>query len=155
MIEIIRKLEKSGYRVSLSGDKVVLDFIGKDMPERNEIAPLIEQLKKHKTEVIEFLQKAESEALNERMAIIGENTSPDEVLPYVTDFGVLVIPFNSPERYHWWKGGMSPCDILRELGRCDLLDNIGMFRRIDFMVDSEWEAFEKEQESEFENLAKN
>jgi len=122
MIEIIRKLEKSGYRVSLSGDKVVLDFIGKDMPERNEIAPLIEQLKKHKAEAIEFLQKAESEALNERMAIMGENCSPDDTRPRVEN-DVLVIPFASDSKYHWWwKGGMSPCDTLKELGRCDLLD---------------------------------
>ncbi|MBM3436746.1 MAG: hypothetical protein FJY07_11080, partial [Bacteroidetes bacterium] len=101
MIEIIRKLEKSGYRVSLSGDKVVLDFIGKDMPERNEIAPLIEQLKKHKAEAIEFLQKAESEALNERMAIMGENCSPDDTRPRVEN-DTLVIPFVSDSKYHWW-----------------------------------------------------
>jgi len=25
-------------------------------------------------------------------------------LPYLTGSGDLVIPFNSPERYHWWKG---------------------------------------------------
>jgi hypothetical protein len=60
--------------------------------------------------------------LAERMAIMGENTNPDEVLPYVTEFNSLVIPFNSPARYHYWKGGMSPCDVLKELGRCDLLD---------------------------------
>jgi len=26
-------------------------------------------------------------------------------LPYLTSSGDLVIPFNSPERYHWWKKG--------------------------------------------------
>ncbi|WP_295100500.1 hypothetical protein [uncultured Candidatus Kuenenia sp.] len=61
--------------------------------------------------------------VSERMAIQGENTSPDEVLPYVTSFDSLVIPFNSPLRYQYWKkGGQSPCDTLKELGRCDLLD---------------------------------
>ncbi|WP_347275415.1 hypothetical protein [Candidatus Kuenenia sp.] len=59
--------------------------------------------------------------LDERMAIMGENTSPDEVLPYVTSFDSLVIPFNSPLRYQYWKGGQSPCDTLKELGRCDLI----------------------------------
>ena len=28
-------------------------------------------------------------------------------LPYLLSDGTLVIPFNSPERYHWWKGGQS------------------------------------------------
>ncbi|GJQ48031.1 MAG: hypothetical protein HKUEN01_04170 [Candidatus Kuenenia stuttgartiensis] len=60
--------------------------------------------------------------LSERMAIMGENCSPDEVLSYVTSFDSLVIPFNSPLRYQYWKGGQSPCDTLKELGRCDLLD---------------------------------
>ncbi len=28
-------------------------------------------------------------------------------MPYLTPGGVLGIPFNSPERFHWWKGGQS------------------------------------------------
>lgn len=60
--------------------------------------------------------------LAERMAIMGENAHPGEVVPYVTSFDSLVIPFNSPLRYQYWKGGQSPCDTLKELGRCDLLD---------------------------------
>lgn len=32
------------------------------------------------------------------------NSSP-EALPFITPGGDLRIPFNSPERYHWWKGG--------------------------------------------------
>lgn len=59
--------------------------------------------------------------LSERMAIVGENCEPDQVKPYVTGFGVLVIPFNSPRKYHYWNGGQSTCDTLRELGRCDLI----------------------------------
>ena len=30
-------------------------------------------------------------------------SSGGERLPYLTAGGTLVIPFNSPERYHWWK----------------------------------------------------
>ena len=60
--------------------------------------------------------------LNERMAIMGENCEPGQVEPYVTDFGVLVIPFNSDKKYHYWKGGQGVCDTLRELGRCDLIE---------------------------------
>lgn len=36
-------------------------------------------------------------------------------LPYLTSSGDLVIPFDSPERYHWWKGGQSPDATKREL----------------------------------------
>lgn len=61
--------------------------------------------------------------LAERMAIMGENCEPDQVKPYITDFGVLVILYNSPTKYHYWKtGGQSVCDTLKELGRCDLIE---------------------------------
>lgn len=73
--------------------------------------------------------------IEERMAIQGENCSPDEVLPYVTSFDSLVIPFNSPERYHYWRGGQSPCETLKELGRCDLLDK---YRPVTGGVDRDW-----------------
>lgn len=64
----------------------------------------------------------ESEALNERMAIEGESCSGEQSEPYVTDFGVLVIPYNSDKKYHYWAGGQSICVTLRELGRCDLIE---------------------------------
>lgn len=38
-----------------------------------------------------------------------------EKLPYLLGDGTLVIPFNSPERYHWWKGGQSIRRTLEEL----------------------------------------
>lgn len=61
--------------------------------------------------------------LAERMAIMGENCEPDQVKPYITNFGVLVIPFNSDPKYHYWKpGGQSICATLKELGRCDLIE---------------------------------
>ena len=60
--------------------------------------------------------------LNERMSIMGENCSPGQVEPFVTDFGVLVIPYNSDKKYHYWDGGQSVCDTLRQLGRCELIE---------------------------------
>jgi hypothetical protein len=60
-------------------------------------------------------------ALNERMAIMGENCEPEQTKPYVTS-GVLVIPFNSDKKYHYWDGGQGVCDTLKELGRCDLIE---------------------------------
>lgn len=69
----------------------------------------------------------EKEFLSERMAIQGENCEPGQTEPYVTDFGVLVIPWNSPKKYHYWAGGQSVCDTLKELGRCDLIDKYKSF----------------------------
>lgn len=60
--------------------------------------------------------------LNERMAIMGENCEPEQIEPYVTSFGVLVIPHNSPQKFHYWNGGQSVCDTLKQLGRCDLIE---------------------------------
>jgi len=60
--------------------------------------------------------------LNERMCIMGENCEPGQVEPYVTEYGVLVIPWNSPKRFHYWNKGQSVCETLRELGRCDLIE---------------------------------
>jgi hypothetical protein len=41
-----------------------------------------------------------------------------ERLPYFTAAGDLVIPFDSPERYHWWKGGQSIKETRAELKKC-------------------------------------
>jgi hypothetical protein len=38
-----------------------------------------------------------------------------EKLPHLTEAGDLVIPFDSPERYHWWKRGQSVKETLAEL----------------------------------------
>jgi hypothetical protein len=40
-------------------------------------------------------------------------------LPYITDYGTLIIPHNSPSRFHWWNRGQSVCDTLKELGASD------------------------------------
>ncbi len=57
--------------------------------------------------------------LNERMCIMGVNCSPEQTEPYVTSFGVLVIPYNSDKKYHYWNGGQSVCNTLKELGASD------------------------------------
>lgn len=64
-----------------------------------------------------------TESLNERMCIMGENCEPGQTEPYVTEYGVLVIPSHSSKKYHYWAGGQGVCDTLKELGRCDLIEN--------------------------------
>lgn len=36
-------------------------------------------------------------------------------MPYLTERGDLVIPFDSPSRYHWWNSGQSIAETLAEL----------------------------------------
>ena len=36
-------------------------------------------------------------------------------LPFLTAGGDLSIPFDSPERYHWWRGGQSVAETLKEV----------------------------------------
>jgi hypothetical protein len=36
--------------------------------------------------------------------------------PYIKERAELLIPFNAAPRYHWWAGGQSILDTLRELG---------------------------------------
>ena len=38
-------------------------------------------------------------------------------MPYLTPGGVLGIPFDSPERFHWWKGGQSIAETRAEVER--------------------------------------
>ena len=38
-----------------------------------------------------------------------------ELLPFLTAGGDLSIPFDSPERYHWWRGGQSVAATLAEV----------------------------------------
>jgi len=35
--------------------------------------------------------------------------------PYINNLGNLVIPFSSPRKYHYWRGGQSLADTLKEL----------------------------------------
>lgn len=42
-------------------------------------------------------------------------TATNEKLPFLTADGTLVIPFDSPERFHWWKGGQSIAETRKEL----------------------------------------
>ncbi len=36
-------------------------------------------------------------------------------MPYLAADGTMVIPFNSPERFHWWKGGQSIAETQAEM----------------------------------------
>ena len=42
-------------------------------------------------------------------------TAAGERLPFLTPGGTLSIPFDAPERYHWWRGGQSVAETLAEV----------------------------------------
>jgi hypothetical protein len=44
-------------------------------------------------------------------------------LPFITADGTLSIPFDSPERYHWWKGGQSVATTRAEV--VARMENVG------------------------------
>ena len=49
-------------------------------------------------------------------AVVPESLScAGEHLPFLTAGGDLSIPFDSPERYHWWRGGQSVAATLAEI----------------------------------------
>jgi hypothetical protein len=60
----------------------------------------------HTANIPEELKDSESAV---RAALVGER------LPFLTAGGDLSIPFDSPERYHWWRGGQSVAQTLQEV----------------------------------------
>ena len=65
-----------------------------------------------------ILEKAEIK----RAVKILKEAGPDKVkavhrqkMPYINEQGVLVIPFDSEPKYHWWAGGQTILETLREL----------------------------------------
>ena len=44
-----------------------------------------------------------------------EGANKQERLPYLAQDGTLVIPFDSPAKYHWWNGGQSVSQTRAEL----------------------------------------
>ncbi|MBI5386775.1 MAG: hypothetical protein HZA90_19055 [Verrucomicrobia bacterium] len=46
-----------------------------------------------------------------------EATGKKRRLPFLTPGGTLVIPFDSPARFHWWNGGQSVKETLAEVRR--------------------------------------
>jgi hypothetical protein len=52
-----------------------------------------------------------------RAALVKELTKIEADLPkpYFHRCGDLVIPFNSPKRYHWWAGGQSVSETIKEI----------------------------------------
>lgn len=94
-MKILDDLKALGYSVILEGDNIRLRYIGiGDHPV--EAGPLIEELRQRKGEAIAYLKE----------------TSP---LPFFEADGSLVISFGCDGRFHFWDGGQSIADTVREV----------------------------------------
>lgn len=54
--DAIDKLTSLGYRITLDGEKLRYAYQGKNNPSQNEITPLLEVLKSHKAQVLDYLR---------------------------------------------------------------------------------------------------
>ena len=63
-IEAVKKLSSLGYRFELAGDRLRYRYEGQGDPDRGMVLPLLEVVKAHKPEVLDFLSKT---ALPERI----------------------------------------------------------------------------------------
>src|SRR5215475_4509207 len=75
------------------GDRLTIRALARP-PKR-----LRDQLKKYKPEILARLRR--------------------QTAPYIDAAGVLVIPFDCPEKYRWWNGGQTVLETLTELGAND------------------------------------
>ena len=64
---------------------------------------------------LDFLVKLEDLGSAVRAALVLPPVVAGERLPFLTAGGTLSIPFDSPERYHWWRGGQSVAETLAEV----------------------------------------
>lgn len=58
-----------------------------------------------------------SEPSGNEVAMDSETAVRAVRMPHFTPGGTLVIPFDSPERFHWWKGGQSIAETRAEILR--------------------------------------
>ena len=96
--EIIDRLASEEFRLFLSGERVAYRYEGEGEPERDKVLPLLDALKRNKSEVMELLEAGQVRAK-----------------PFLDPEGDPVIPFNSDQKYHWWNGGQSIQETLKEL----------------------------------------
>ena len=92
--ELIHKIQKVGGSIQLKdGDRLRIEA-----PRGSLTSEIKNALTLSKKEIIEELKDIQK--VNR---------------PYVDKHSVLVIPFDSDPKYHWWAGGQSVLKTLREL----------------------------------------
>jgi hypothetical protein len=79
--------------------------------ERRVITPM----NAHPKTPIDFSEGVPSVLESQETEEPHENVGKPGQIPYLTPDGTLVIPFDAPERYHYWNGGQSVRDTMAEL----------------------------------------
>lgn len=67
MTWLVEELEAAGYRLTLAGEKIRLDFEGEGEPDGERAARLIGHLHQHKAEVLTHLQQQSAGTLEPRI----------------------------------------------------------------------------------------
>lgn len=77
---------------------------------------LLPRVREEKEEIDHICTKEFCSPVRSVRSSEGKSNPPKkERLPFFTSDGTLSIPFDSPERYHWWKGGQSVAQTIAEL----------------------------------------
>jgi len=93
--ELITEIEKVGASIGLDTDCATLRI---EAPKGALTDQIKDKLAEHKQEIVRILKD------------IQETNKP-----YIDKYGVLVIPFDSEPKYHWWAGGQTILETLQEL----------------------------------------
>ena len=67
MTWLVENLEAAGYRLTLAGEKIRLDFEGEGEPDGERAARLIGHLRQHKAEVLAYLRQHLAGTLESRI----------------------------------------------------------------------------------------
>lgn len=94
-MKILLDFKTLGYSISLEGEKIRLRYLGIG-EQPSEAGALIEELKSHKAEAVEYLRQAQP-------------------LPYFDLDGSIIIPFGSDYRFFYWRDGQSIQDTEKEV----------------------------------------
>jgi len=92
--ELLQEIEKVGGSIPLQDG----DWLRMEAPRGSLTSEIKDALTLSKKKIIKELK--DTQKANE---------------PYIDKYGVLVIPFNSEPKYHWWADGQPILETLREL----------------------------------------
>ena len=62
-MKTLESLEKSGYSVRLDGQEIKLTYQGQGVPDAAQVRPLLDDLRQHKPEALQFLRKQDTERI--------------------------------------------------------------------------------------------
>ncbi len=93
--ELITEIEKMGVSIGLDTDGVTLRI---EAPKGTLTDDMKSALTVHKKDIVQTLKDTR-----------------EAYQPYINEQDVLIIPFDSEPRFHWWAGGQTIIETLREL----------------------------------------